>query len=208
MYQKSASEMWMPGRIIDGNNPIYAKIASILTYARQESIRYLPVGTPVYDRVSPDAVRLVARDSDWDPYEVRPFMDPPEYALLGGIPGFSTPGMPGLSHVGAYLPGVDYHEGDPAWVWENTDGWRRAIVISGQRSWVAVRYVDGYRLPDGRTSKSYRPAKVWPVICDHPDLPQGIEVRGEWARIADYHVARMIMGQLGNVTRLGRNPGL
>ncbi|MGH8574966.1 MAG: hypothetical protein ACREX8_20715 [Gammaproteobacteria bacterium] len=145
--------------------------------------RVLPLGTPIFKAFVFDDLRLDDHDHDWDPFVVEPFMTPAQYTVLGGFRGFASSGMPGLTHVGAYIPGIWYEAGDPAWAWE--DGWRRVTVIAGKRSWVSVRYVGTYRAPNGRPSKSYRPAQVWPVLCDHPEPVRKIVVDAEWASLSN-----------------------
>jgi len=114
----------------------------------------------------------------------------------------------GLQHVGAYNPGTAYDAGDPAWAWEKDGGWHRATIINGQRSWVTVRFVEGDRPPDGRVSKSYRPAKVWPAICDYPEPMLKIVIDKEQADVCDPALAQVIARQLGVNSRFGRHPGL
>lgn len=167
---------WTPGRVISAEPPYCVRLAVSAPYCLQTEsrLRILPLGTPVFSTFMSDDVRLEDHDPDWNPFAVQPFMTPEQYAVLSGLPGFASSGALGLTHVGAYMPGTWYETDDPAWAWE--EGWRRATVINGQRSWVAVRYVDGYRRPNGYSSKSYRPAQIWPVLCDHPEPVQKIVV--------------------------------
>lgn len=179
------SRWWTPGRVVRTGHPYNVKLAVSAPYCLQteSGLRMLPQGTPIFRTfMSDDDLRLEAHDPDWDPFAVQPFMTPEQYAVLSGFPGFASPGIPGLTHVGVYIPGTWYQTGDPAWAWE--EGWRRATVIDGKRSWVAVRYADGYRPPNGLISKSYRPAQVWPVLCDHPEPVRKIVVDAEWAPVS------------------------
>lgn len=178
------SGQWTPGRVIRAKHHPYVRLAVSAPYGLQteSGLRVLPPGTPIFSNVISDDLRLEAHDPDWDPFAVEPFMKPSEYAALGGFPGFASPGIPGLTHVGAYTPGTWYETGDPAWAWE--DGWRRATVIEGKRSWIAVRYVGGYRSARVRSSKSYRPAQIWPVLCDHPEPVHKVAVGADWVAIS------------------------
>ncbi len=113
---------WTPARVI-----VSASARVRVAYSRRVmdriscTTRWIPPGTPTLaDRflghryLEDDQIRLVERDPGWDPYAIRPFMNPPEFAQLGGIPGFMV-SSPGFQHIGAYNTGVDYDPGDPVW---------------------------------------------------------------------------------------------
>lgn len=206
---------WTPARVID-TSATRVRVA----YSRRVMdrfscpTRWIPPGTPTVANqflgrpyIKDDHIRLVERDPRWDPYAIQPFMDPPDFAQLGGIPGFMV-ASPGFQHIGAYNRGSDYYPGDPVWAWERSDGWHPAVVIDGIRSWVQVRFEFGYVSPEGRRSKAYRPAKIWPTICDFPEPVTKVDVPDEWRAIVDFEWAlnRHEMGRYKS--RLGRNPGL
>ncbi|MEV4637547.1 hypothetical protein AB0J80_09365 [Actinoplanes sp. NPDC049548] len=199
---------WTPSRVIGQHHELYVKVAASSPFSYYEGTRKVPVGTPSYFLQRPESIRFLQHDPNWNPYGVAPFLTPSEYALMGGVAGWATPDIPGLQHVGAYIAGTDYDEGDPAWVWEKDSGWHPAVVINGQRSWISVRFADNFRLPNGWPSKSYRPAKVWPAICDHPDPVRKITVDEKWSQTTDLEWAAELARHLGNRSPLRRHPGL
>ena len=179
----SRSGQWTPGRVISTRDD-EVKVAASTPFMLGTGVRVLPQGTPIFKTFTTSELRLDCHDPGWDPYAVEPFMTPAQYVVLGGCRGWPNSGLAGLTQVGAYMSGTWYETNDPVWAWE--DGWRRAVVISGQRSWIAVRYADGYRLGTGRRSKSYRPPQIWPVLCDHPEAVRKIIVDEEWSQVPNY----------------------
>jgi len=204
MIRSWGSGPWAPGRIVKvarrTRDHFWFKVATSLHSAGIISgTRVIPAGTPIYLLAGVSDLRLIASDPDWDPYAIEPFMTPEQFEVLGGARQFPNATMPGLTHVGSYLPATDYDDEDPIWAWEA--GWRRGVVMSSKRSWVAVRYVDGFRLRNGYPCKSYRPDRVWPVICDHPEPVRTIQVDEESRRRPDPRTVHAVAIQLGFANR-------
>lgn len=134
----------------------------------EERHRLIPHGTPIYFHHSPNRLRRVERDPGWDPYSHKPLIRPSDYRVLAGDPRWPGGYIDGLTQVGAYIPAAWYRSGDPCWAW--SEEWHAAEVMRTERSWVAVRYVDGFKLPRRGSTASHRPPEIWPVLNDFPEL--------------------------------------
>lgn len=199
------SGIWTPGRVIGRKGRWLIRIATNIPHERNIRWRKLPIGTPIYDEVRADQLRLEAHDPDWDPYSVVPFLIPSEYKVLGGWPGWRGVALPGALHVGAYIPVTSYSVNDPIWAWDD-HGWRMASVINRDKSWVAARFLRGYRSQNGRTSRSYRAWQVWPALCDHPNAVHQIRLDRRWHLNADPSTSAGVIR--GAVRLMGDGPHL
>ncbi|VVJ23213.1 Uncharacterised protein [Amycolatopsis camponoti] len=205
LFRGDDSEGWVPARVVRAEHVdsrseyrySYVKVAtsSFPADGYVEGVRVVPAGTPIYHVACAEDVHLVRRDPRWNPFVVEPFMTPDEYQVMGGAAQFQMSGMPGLTHVGAYQSATSYDLGDPVWVWER--GWRKAEVLEAKSSWVQARYLEGFRRPNGWPSKSYRPAEVWPVICDFPAPVRKLAIEAEWLQKLDSRRAHLVSLQLG-----------
>lgn len=77
------------GACRQSGNPYHATLAVSTPYELRTAsgLRILPPGTPIFNALVPDDLRLEAHDPGWDPFAVEPFMIPEQYAVLSGLPG-------------------------------------------------------------------------------------------------------------------------
>jgi hypothetical protein len=115
--------------------------------------RQIPGGTPAVRTFSAAQMQLIDRDSDWNPYQVKPFLTPDEFTIAGNR----------RRSIEAYMPPSWYAWGDYVWVWDQV--WHPAEIGNPDGGWIRLRFGRNTKTSRSLKPRGYRGYEVWPVCA-------------------------------------------